>query len=107
MKNGIRKWWQVYSGDEEKRFFVALSRHNEYIWRSTDKISQESGLTKIKVETIIAKYHKAGMVMQHPKDPEKWGYWERVAANADKKKDLTVSETDKKKRLDKADKTKQ
>lgn len=108
----LKRWWQVYSGDKEKSFFVGkdgksgLARHPEFEWRSTNKISEESGLTKTETEDIIAKYHKHGIVLQHPKDPEKWGYWERVAPTTGTVTTLTVGEEDQKKRLAKADKDK-
>ena len=108
----LKKWWECYAGDDEKRFFVGkdgqsgLVRHPEYEWRSTDRISAESGLKKETVETILEKYHKRGMVVQHPKDPEKWGYWERVAPQMANQTVLSVAEADQKKRLDKAEKDK-
>jgi len=110
-----KKWWQVYANDDEKRFFVGKDGKSglirgkdkngaDFDWRTTDKLASESGLTKTRVEQIIDKYHKAGLVLQHPKDPEKWGYWEKVApqmANLQKK---TIAEEDKEKRIDKAKK---
>lgn len=102
-----KKWWEVYSNDDEKKFFVGKDGHSglvrkaDFHWRSTDALSRESGLTKARIEQIIDKYHKAGIVVQHAKDPEKWGYWANVA-NA-KEKDSTVEE-DQKDRLDKAKK---
>lgn len=109
-----KKWWEVYSGDDEKRFFVGKDGHSglirkkskdgqEFKWRSTDMLSQESGLSKTVVEQIIDKYHKAGIVVQHHKDPEKWGYWENVAKEMSETK-VSVSDEDKKDRVDKAKK---
>lgn len=106
----IKKWWQVYGGDEEKRFFVGkdgksgLVRNTEFEWRSTDALARESGLTKTRTEQIIDKYHKAGIVIQHQKDPEKWGYWEKVAPQLANPVKKSIAEDDKDKRADKAKK---
>lgn len=108
----VKKWWQVYCNDEEKRFFVGkdgksgLVRNSQFEWRTTDSLSRESGLTKTKTEEIIAKYHKAGLVIQHSNDPEKWGYWEKVSTQDDKKTTKSVSDEDKEKRINKAGKKK-
>jgi hypothetical protein len=79
----LKCWWEVYpkgtkEGDEESRFFCALSRHPEFKYRSVEKLSEEAGLTPVRVDEIIAKYASAGMIFPNPKDPEQWGYWERV-----------------------------
>src|SRR5581483_6813094 len=83
----MKKWWEVYTIDKEKKFFVGkdgrsgLVRNPDYEWRTTDSLAKESGLSREDVETIIEKYVKAGLVVQSPKDEEKWGYWERVSKN--------------------------
>lgn len=108
----VKKWWQVYAGDEEKRFFVGkdgksgLVRSPDFQWRSTDSIAREAGLTKAVTEQLIDKYLKAGMVFQHPKDPEKWGYWEKVAPHLGKAQAKSVADQDKDNRVDKAAKAK-
>lgn len=77
------KWHTVYRGSEDKCFFCGkdgksgLAR-SEYDWRTTDSLSRESGLSKRRTEEVIDYYSKKGIVIQHTKDPEKWGYWERV-----------------------------
>lgn len=104
-----KKWWEVYANDKEKRFFVGkdgksgLVRCKEFSWRSTDALAKEAGLTKLDVETIISKYHKHNIVLQHEKDPEKWGYWELVSPSIGKQTKLSVAEADQSKRMDKAD----
>ena len=104
----LPKWWQVYSNDEEKRLFVGkdgnsgLVRSQDYEWRSTDALAKESGLSKRRTEEILDKFHKRGVVLQHGKDPEKWGYWERVKPGANDPK-LSVAEEDQQKRIDKVD----
>lgn len=108
----LKKWWQVYANDEEKRFFVGkdgqsgLVRSTDYEWRSTTALAREADMTKLSCEQIIDKYHKHGIVLQHPKDPEKWGYWERVAPQTGSVTSQSVAEADQKKRMDKADKDK-
>jgi len=77
------KWTEEYphgtkEGDEELKFFIILSRNPKFQWRSVGAIAKESGLTKERVEEIINKYYKKGMVFQHPKNDDNWGYWERV-----------------------------
>lgn len=82
-KKKPKKWVDVYpqgtkEGDEEVRFFRVLIRNPEYEWRSVASIAKESKLTKARVEQIIQKYFKMGMIFQSPKNEEFWGYWERV-----------------------------
>jgi len=77
------KWTKVYpqgtkEGDEEQKFFIALARHKKWQWRSVAHISKESGLTEERVEQILAKYYKKGIVFQSPTNETLWGYWERV-----------------------------
>jgi len=77
------KWTNVYSqgtkeGDEEQRFFIALSRDPQYAWRSVAAVSKESGLSEKRVEEILNKYYNKGMVFQSPTNETMWGYWERV-----------------------------
>jgi hypothetical protein len=78
-----KKWTEAYpqgtpEGDEEVRFFRSLARHPKYDWRSTAAIAKESGLSQKRVEEILAKYMKRGIVFQSPSNEEHWGYWERV-----------------------------
>jgi hypothetical protein len=98
------KWWEVFpqgteEGDEETRFFCALNRHKEYKYRTVDNLSEESQLSKARVEEIIAKYAPSGIILQNPKNPEMWGYWERVGS---KQVDKDLLEEDHEIRLKKA-----
>jgi hypothetical protein len=108
---GIPKWWQVYCNDEEKRLFTGkdgnsgLARSQDYEWRSTDNLAKEAGLSKRRTEEILDKYHKISVVFQSSKDPEKWGYWERVKPDANNPS-KSVVQTDQDKRVEKADSTK-
>ncbi len=85
------KWWAAYRNDEEKCVFVGKDGQSglirardkdgkHYDWRSTDALARESGLSKKRVEEILDHWCKKGVVRQHSKDPEKWGYWENVGA---------------------------
>jgi hypothetical protein len=99
----LKSWWEVYphgtkEGDEESRFFCALARHPDFKYRSVEKLSEEAGLSKSRCEDIISKYHPAGMILQNPKDPDQWGYWERVGA---KKSEKDLLEEDMENRLKK------
>jgi hypothetical protein len=83
----LKCWWEVFpkgtkEGDDETRFFCSLSRHPDFKWRSVDKVAEESSLSKSRVEEIIGKYAGTGIILQNPKDPDQWGYWERVGAKA-------------------------
>ena len=98
------KWVNVYpqgtkEGDEEQKLFISLARHAKYEWRSVSAMSAESGLSKKRVEEILAKYYKKGMVFQNPKQDEQWGYWERVPHMLKNDAD-SISDKDHKKRID-------
>lgn len=105
-----KKWTEVYpvgtkEGDEEARFFRVLARNPKFEWRSTAALSKESNLSKKRVEEIISKYHKLGLVFQNPKNEEHWGYWERVPHMLPDKKEV-ISKQDKNKRVENAIKKK-
>lgn len=77
------KWTSVYpqgskEGDEEQGFFIALARSAKWQWRSTAQISKEAKLSRERVDEILNKYWKKGMVFQNPANEDQWGYWERV-----------------------------
>jgi hypothetical protein len=98
-----RKWINVYpqgtkEGDEEQRFFISLARHPKYEWRSLAAVAKESGLDKKRVEQIIQKYYKEGMVIQNPKNEDQWGYWERLDLSP--KKFKSMAEKDHERRID-------
>lgn len=64
-------------GDEEQALFIALARH-KIPWRSVAALAKESKLTENRVEQILQKYHKLGMVFQNSNTEDQWGYWERL-----------------------------
>lgn len=105
MANSPRKWTDVYpqgtkEGDEEQKFFIAIGRNPKYKWRSVTAIAKETGLSKERVEEIIAKYYKAKMILQSSKNDNNWGYWERVGAGKDD--DSTIAQKDQKSRIKRA-----
>ena len=92
-----KKWTEVYpqgtkEGNEEQKFFISLARNPKFEWRSTGMIQKETGLPRKRVEEIIAKYLKAGLIIASPTKEEHWAYWERVPGML---KDTTKSITDK------------
>lgn len=98
------KWHQIYNGNDEKRFFVGIDGKSGLIrgkdkttgkmliWRSIEALARESGLSKKQVEVIIKKYIELGMVVNSPKNPELWGYWEN--ANMIKETKISMVEED-------------
>ena len=98
-----KKWWEVYpsgtkKGNEENKFFIALSRHPKYPWRSISALVTESGLSQERIEELLFKYLKKGLVFIDPNNPNKWGYWERVP---DMLKDpININSLDKHKRIE-------
>ena len=89
-------------GDEEYIFFIALARHPEYAWRSVSAIAKESGLSQERVEEILVKYVKKHMIIAHATNPNHWGYWERVPKDQLPTITSSISNKDKKDRVDKA-----
>ena len=99
------KWTSVYpqgtnAGNEEQKVFISLAR-SKWNWRSVAHIAAEAGLTKERVEQILNKYYKKGMVFQNPANADQWGYWERVPHML-KDDDRTIAQKDQDKRIDEA-----
>jgi hypothetical protein len=75
-------WENVYpagtkEGDEELKFFISIARNKKHKWRSVSEIAKETGLEKERIEEIIEKYYKKGMVFQNPRNDDEWGFWSR------------------------------
>lgn len=105
MKDEPPKWVNVYpqgskEGDEEQGVFICLARNSKWSFRSVAQISKESRLTKERVEEILQKYWKKGMVFQNPNNEDQWAYWERVPEMLPKK-NLSVTKEDQNNRIDK------
>lgn len=91
------KWIDVYpqgtkEGDEEQSVFICLARHNKWSFRSVAQIAKESNLSRERVEEILQKYWKKGMVFQNPNNEDQWAYWERVPDMLPDKKDSLTKE---------------
>jgi hypothetical protein len=104
--NKPRKWTDVYpqgckEGDEEQAFFISLARNSKWVWRSTAALSKEANLTKERVEELLNKYYKKGMVFQNPANEDQWGYWERVPEMLPKD-DSSITNKDHEDRIKKA-----
>lgn len=97
------RWTEVYpqgskEGDEEQGVFVCLARHPKWTFRSIAQISKESNLSKERVEEILEKYWRKGMVFQNPNNEDQWAYWERVPEMLPKEK-KSVSQEDHENRI--------
>ena len=97
------RWYDVYSqgtiqGDEEVKFFKCIARNKEHTYRSIGAIAKETGLTRERVEEIVAKYHPKGIIVQSSKNEDLYGYWEVAGV---KKKEKSVSSQDKEQRIKK------
>lgn len=102
----LNHWTDVYpigtkEGDEEFAFFVALARNQKYVWRSTAGIATDAKLSKERVEEILQKYLDLGMVFQHPKNDDSWGYWKRVPPEVLPKEYQSLVDKDQKQRMNK------
>lgn len=78
-----QSWVHVYpqgtkEGDEEQKLFISLARHAKWPWRSLSALHKETGLSKERIEQILLKYQKNGIVFQSPTNDDYYGYWERV-----------------------------
>jgi DNA-binding MarR family transcriptional regulator len=108
MKKSPSKWIDIYpqgtkEGDEEQGVFICLARNAKWTFRSVAQIAKESNLTKERVEEILQKYWKKGMVFQNPNNEDQWAYWERVPDMVPEKK-LSITEEERRNRMDKVKK---
>lgn len=97
-------WYDVYpkgskDGDEEQKVFTSLARNSKWVWRSVSAIAKEVNLSKERVEEILFKYFKKGMVFQNPKNEDQWGYWANVPEMLYKNKSKSIGLEDMEKRL--------
>lgn len=105
-KKNPPKWIDVYpqgtkEGDEEQGVFICLARNSKWTFRSTAQIAKESGLDKERVEEILQKYWRKGMVFQNPNNEDQWAYWER-APELVPEKEVSITKEDQKNRIKKA-----
>jgi hypothetical protein len=80
-----------------------LARHTKWTYRSVAQISKESNLTKERVEEILQKYWRRGMVFQNPSNEDQWAYWERVPDMVPAKQ-RSVTEEDQQNRIERVKK---
>jgi hypothetical protein len=83
MKKTPPNWYDIYpqgtqQGDDEQKLFTSLARNGKWVWRSVGAIEKETNLDKEKIEKILYKYLKLGVVFQNPKNEDQWGYWANV-----------------------------
>lgn len=103
----LKRWHEVYQGGDERNFFIGKNGKSglvrtDYNYRSVAALAKESGLTKDRVEQIVAKYLKLGIVVQSPDKEDHFGYWQRVGANLAAGAPNTVSQNDQAARVKKA-----
>jgi hypothetical protein len=83
-----KKWTEVSQSSDEKLFFIALSLNQDKEWRSPEGLASELKWPAEKVTRLLVHYAKMGVVVQHPVNPNLWGYWERIEqANAPRSED--------------------
>lgn len=90
-------WYDIYpqgtkEGEEELKVFTALARNSKWTWRSISAIAKETGFSKERIEEILYKYYKKGIIFQNPKNEDQWGYWQNVPEMFNKVKKSIVDE---------------
>jgi hypothetical protein len=101
-KNKIPEWYEIYpqgtpEGEEEKKFFISLARNKKYKnWRSVSAISKETNISQERVEEIIFKYTKIGLIIQNISNTEFWGYYHNNLDSIPAEKDSVIIEERKK-----------
>lgn len=101
-----KKWYEVSQGDEN-HFFIGKNGtsglvRSQYDYRSAKALAKESGLSDKRVEEIISKYLKLGIVIQSPNKEDNYGYWLRVAPHLNATTHQTVAQADQADRVKKA-----
>lgn len=102
IKNKMPEWYEIYpqgtpEGEEEKKFFISLARNKKYKqWRSVSAISKETDISQERIEEIIFKYNKIGLVIQNPSNTEFWGYFHNNLDIIQEEKDSVIAEERKK-----------
>lgn len=102
IKNKMPEWYEIYpqgtpEGEEEKKFFISLARNKKYKqWRSVSAISKETDISQQRIEEIIFKYNKIGLVIQNPSNTEFWGYYHNNLDIVPEEKDSVIAEERKK-----------
>jgi hypothetical protein len=105
----LKKWHEVYQGADERNFFIGKDGksglvRSQFDFRSSAALAKESGLDNDRVEEIIDKYLKLGIVIQSPNKEDHYGYWCRVAPHLGNATHQTVAQADQADRVKKATK---
>lgn len=103
----IKKWHEVYSGQDERDFFVGKNGtsglvRSPYDYRSAKALAKESGLSEERVEQIINKYLKLSIIIQSDSKDDHYGYWLRVAPHLGSTTHQTITQADQNDRMKKA-----
>ena len=95
----LKKWSEVYpqgtkEGNEEQKLFIALVRDPKFSYKSTAMLVKETKLSIQRVEEILDKYVKMGLIFIHETNEEYWGYWERNLNRVKKTSTLVKKDQD-------------
>ncbi len=102
----MKKWYDVYQGNDERAFFVGKDGKSGlvrsiYNYRSVAAVAKESGLSKARVEQIVSKYLKMGLVVASSDKEDHYAYWGRVSPNLTAGAAPTVAAVDQANRVNK------
>lgn len=98
MNKILKPWYEVVDsttieGKEEHDLFISLSRDKKTTWKTAKQISLDTNISQTRVEEIIYKYFKMGLIFQDIEDDDCWGYWENHL-NMVKKNTASLREID-------------
>lgn len=98
-----KEWYDNYCNDDELFFFVGRDKksglvRSDFDYRSVAALIKESGLTEQRVEQILNKYLKKGLVIQSTNKIDHYAYW-RLAKNQGGEKKKSLAQSDKDKRM--------
>jgi hypothetical protein len=107
----MKKWYDVYQGNDERAFFVGKDGksglvRSSYNYRSVAALAKESGLSKGRVEQIVSKYLKMGLVVASSDKEDHYAYWGRVSPGMTAGAAPTVAVADQNNRINKASSSK-
>lgn len=77
------KWHEVFTGEEERVFFVGRDGRgglvrSQYDFRSVEALAEETGLSVERVREIIAKHLQTGVIVPSPNRTDSFGYSHRI-----------------------------
>lgn len=95
----LKKWSEIYpqgtkEGDDEQKLFIALVRDAKFSYKSTAMLVKETKLSTQRVEEILDKYVKLGLIFVHEANDKYWGYWERNPERVKKSSTLVKKDQD-------------